>query len=87
MRCKVVQGRSLEIESENTSPEGATNYILVDCYNILETGIEEIAVLVNPFLTLEVQCYGEEQAGKLTEHAQEIPTKRACILREEEIYI
>ncbi len=59
MQSKVVQGRSLEIESENTCPEGATNYILVDRYNILETGMEEIAGLVNPFLTLEVQFYGE----------------------------
>ena len=41
MQSKVVQGRSLEIESENTCPEGATNYILVDHYNILETGMEE----------------------------------------------
>ena len=30
MQSKVVQGRSLEIESVDTCPEGSTNYILVD---------------------------------------------------------
>jgi hypothetical protein len=28
-----------------------------------------------------------EQVGNLTEHARGIPTRRACILREEEMYI
>ena len=59
MQSKVVQGRSLEIESEYTCPEGATNYILVDRYHILETGMEETNGLKNPFLTLDVQFYGE----------------------------
>jgi hypothetical protein len=59
MQSKVVQGRSLEIENEDSCPEGATNYILVDRFNILETGMEEIAGLENLFLTLEVQFYGE----------------------------
>ena len=59
MQSKLVRGRSLEIESEDTCPEGATNYILVDRYNILETGMEEITGLHDPFLTLDVQFYGE----------------------------
>ena len=59
MQSKLVRGRSLEIESEDTCPEGAANYILVDRYNILETGMDEIAGLHDPFLTLDVQFYGE----------------------------
>jgi hypothetical protein len=59
MQSKLVRGRSLEIESEDTCPEGAANYILVDRYNILETGMEEITGLHDPFLTLDVQFYGE----------------------------
>ena len=59
MQSKVVKGRSLEIESVDTCPEGAVNYILVDRYNILDTGMEEINGLINPFLTLDVQFYGE----------------------------
>jgi hypothetical protein len=59
MQSKLVRGRSLEIESEDSCPEGTTNYILVDRYNILETGMEEIAGLHDPFLTLDVQFYGE----------------------------
>ena len=59
MQSKVVQGRSLEIESVDTCPEGSTNYILVDRYHILDTGMEEIDGLENPFLTLDVQFYGE----------------------------
>ena len=59
MQSKVVQGRSLEIESVDTCPEGSTNYILVDCYHILDTGMEQINGLENPFLTLDVQFYGE----------------------------
>lgn len=50
MQSKVVQGRSLEIESEDTCPEGATNYILVDRYHILETGMEETNGLKTHFL-------------------------------------
>ena len=42
MQAKIVRGRSLEIESVDTCPEGSTNYILVDRYHILDTGMEEI---------------------------------------------
>lgn len=59
MQSKLVRGRNLEIESEDTCPEGAANYIIVDRYNILETGMEEIAGLHDPFLTLDIQFYGE----------------------------
>ena len=59
MQSKVVQGRSLEIESVDICPEGATNYMLVDRYHILDTGMEQINGLENPFLTLDVQFYGE----------------------------
>ena len=46
MQSKLVRGRSLEAESKDTCPEGATNYIAVDCYNILQTGMEEVAGLL-----------------------------------------
>ena len=59
MQSKLVRGRSLEVESEDTCPEGATNYISVDRYNILQTGMEEVAGLHDLFLTLDVQFYGE----------------------------
>ena len=58
MQAKVIQGRSLEIEAEDVCPEGATNYIMVDRFNILQTGMGEIAGLENLFLTLEAQFYG-----------------------------
>ena len=54
-----MRGRNLKIQSEDTCPEGPANYTIVDCYNILETGMEEIAGLHDPFLTLEIQFYGE----------------------------
>ena len=38
---------------------GAANCIIVDRYNILETGMEETAGLHDPFLTLDIQFYGE----------------------------
>ena len=59
MQSKLVRGRSLEVESEDTCPEDATNYISVDRYSILQTGMEEVAGLHDLFLTLDVQFYGE----------------------------
>ena len=59
LQSKAVKGRSLEIENENECLEGATNYILVDRFNILQTGMDEIAGLEDIFFTLEVQFYGE----------------------------
>ena len=58
MQSKFVRGRSLD-----TCPEGATNYISVDRYNILQTGMEEVAGLHDLFLTLDVQFYGEVACG------------------------
>lgn len=59
LQTRLIRGRSLEVESEDVCPEGATNYILVDRHNLLETGIEEISGLEDPLLTLDVQFYGE----------------------------
>jgi hypothetical protein len=80
MQSKVVKGRSLEIESEDICPEGAVNYILVDRYNILETGMEEINGLVDPFLTLDVQFYGEVINVMISHcHIIEIRKTRNCV--------
>ena len=62
LRClqnKLVCGRSLEVVDEHTCPEGATNYIMVDRDEIVNTGLREIETITNFFLTLEVQFYGE----------------------------
>ena len=64
MQSKLVRGRSLEVESEDTCPQGAANYIIVDHYNILKTGMEEIVGLHNPFLILDVQFYGRRHVVK-----------------------
>ena len=39
--------------------EGETNYINVDCNNLIETAFEEIKFLDEYRKTLEVQFYGE----------------------------
>lgn len=59
LQSKILQGRSLDIEREDTCPEGDTSYIYVDRFNLLETALDEIAAIDNLFLTLCVQFYGE----------------------------
>ncbi|XP_060587126.1 uncharacterized protein LOC132742678 [Ruditapes philippinarum] len=61
IQSKIVIGRKLDIEEEDllTSITGATNYIVVDRFNILSTGMQEIRDIQNLRLTLEVQFYGE----------------------------
>ena len=54
-----VSRRALEVEALNEANDGATNFITVDCHNILETAFDEIMFLADYKLTLQVQFYGE----------------------------
>lgn len=56
---KIIKGRKLELESESGTIEGATNFILVDRENLLETAFVEIKEIVDLRNTLEVQFYEE----------------------------
>ena len=47
LQKRLVVGRDLEITSPNECPEGATNLIMIDRQNILETAFEEITGLEN----------------------------------------
>ena len=53
------QGRPLEIADVSQCIDGATNFIMVDRSNLLNTATEEIRHLQNKFLILEVQFYNE----------------------------
>ena len=59
LQKNLVWGRKLEITDLTADNSGATNFIMVDRGNLLETGFEELKSLNNKFLTLEVQFYGE----------------------------
>lgn len=56
---KIIKGRKLELESESGTIEGATNFILVDRENLLETAFVKIKEIVDLRNTLEVQ-FNEE---------------------------
>ena len=49
----------LKVFLQSKSFLGKTNLIMVDRYNILATGMDEISAIDNKFLTLEVQFYDE----------------------------
>ena len=59
MQTRLVQGRSLEIEDVTQCISGATNFIMVDRSDLINTGLEEIQHISNKFVTLEVQFYNE----------------------------
>jgi hypothetical protein len=62
LRClqkNVVIGRALDVEDPSQVEEGATNFIIVNRNNLLNTAFDEIGGLENLRLTLEVQFYGE----------------------------
>lgn len=62
LRClqkNMVIGRALDVKDPSQSDDGATNFILVDRGNLLETGFDEINTLENLRITLEVQFYNE----------------------------
>ena len=59
MQTRLVQGRPLEIEDVTQCISGATNFIMVDRSDLMNTGLEEIQHISNKFVTLEVQFYNE----------------------------
>ena len=59
MQTRLVQGRPLEIEDVTQCISGATNFIMVDRSDLINTGLEEIQHISNKFVTLEVQFYYE----------------------------
>ena len=59
MQTRLVQGRPLEIEDVTQCISGATNFIMVDRSDLINTGLEEIQHISNKFVTLEVQFYNE----------------------------
>ena len=59
MQTRLVQGRPPKIETVTQYISGATNLIMVDRPDIINTGQEEIQHISNNFVTLEVQFYNE----------------------------
>ncbi|KAL3831514.1 hypothetical protein ACJMK2_023255 [Sinanodonta woodiana] len=59
LQSRIVTGRKLELENEESTIEGKTSLIIVDRNNLTETALDEIRDIVNLRLTLEVQFYGE----------------------------
>ena len=59
MQARLVQGRPLEIEDVTQCISGATNFIMVDRSDLMNTGLKEIQQISNKFVTLEVQFYNE----------------------------
>ena len=56
---QIIKGRKLELDSESTTIEGDTNFILTDRENLLETSFIEIKEIEDLRTTLEVQFYEE----------------------------
>ena len=59
MQETFVTGRPLELQSTESCINGRTNFIMVDRWDLLKTAFEEISDIVDPYVTLEVQFYGE----------------------------
>ena len=55
MQTRLVQERPLEIEDVTQCISGATNFIMVDWSDLINTWLEEIQHIFNKFVTLEVQ--------------------------------
>ena len=53
------KGRCLEVTDLQAENVGITNFITVDRENLLNTGFDELRSIKDPFITLEVQFYGE----------------------------
>ena len=56
---RLVQRRHLEIEDVTHCISGATNFIMADRSDLINTRLEEIQHISNKFVTLEVQFYYE----------------------------
>ena len=59
MQTRLVQGKPLEIEDVTQCISGATNFIMVDRSDLINTGLEEIQHISNKFVASEVQLYNE----------------------------
>ena len=59
MQLNMVTGRALEVEFAHEEKPGETNFIMVDCQNLLQTALDEISCLQDFRKTLEVQFYNE----------------------------
>ena len=59
IQTRLAQGRPLEIEDVTQCISGATNFIMVDRSDLINTGLEEIQHISNKFVALEVQLYNE----------------------------
>ena len=55
MQKILVQGRPLEVSDPATCVNGTTSFIMVDRFNLLKAGLEEISMLESNFVGLEVQ--------------------------------
>ena len=53
------KGRCLEVTDLQAENVGIANFIMVDRENLLNTGFDELRSIKDPFITLEVQFYGE----------------------------
>lgn len=60
LQQQVIKGRALEVVDSGNLPEGETNYITVDCSNILTTTFAEFESINYFCKTFEVHFMGEE---------------------------
>ena len=59
MKTRLVQGRPLDIEDVTQCISGATNFIMVDRSDLMNTVLKEIQHVSNKFVTLDMQFYNE----------------------------
>ena len=59
METRLVQGRPLDIEDVTQCISGATNFIMVDRSDLMNTVLKEIQHVSNKFVTLDMQFYNE----------------------------
>ena len=59
METRLVQGRPLDIEHVTQCISGATNFIMVDRSDLMNTVLKEIQHVSNKFVTLDMQFYNE----------------------------
>ena len=59
METRLVQGRPLDIEDVTQCISGATNFIMVDRSDLMNTVLKEIQHVSKKFVTLDMQFYNE----------------------------
>ena len=55
----IVSGRPLDVQDVSETPEGETNFILINRQDVLKSTMDEMQFLKDPRLTLSVGFYGE----------------------------